>query len=50
MVTGGGIPVSQIWSVVSAADDAKFNTKNHTKVTCSTYFRFNILILLNPAY
>ena len=44
MVIGDGIPVSQIWSVVSAADDEKFNTKNHTKVTCATDFWFNILI------
>ena len=50
MVTGDGIQVSQIWPVVSAADDEMFNTKNHTKVTCATYFWFNVLILLNPAY
>ena len=50
MVIGDDIPVSQIWPVVSAEDDEKFNIKNHTKVTCATYFWLNILILLNPAY
>ena len=50
MVIGDGIPVSQILSVVSAADDEKFNTKNRTKVTCATYFWFYIFILPNPAY
>ena len=45
MVSGDGIPVNEIWPVVSASDN-----KNHTKVTCATYFWFNILILLNPAY
>ena len=49
MVIGEDILDSQIWPVVSAEDDEKFNTKNHTKVTCATYFWLNILILLNPA-
>ena len=47
MVIGDGILVSQIWPVVSTSDDEKFNTKNHTKVTCATYF---FLVLLNPVY
>ena len=50
MITGDDIPVSQIWPVVGAADNEKFNGKNRTKVTCATYFWFKILILLNPAY
>ena len=50
MVIGDGILVSQIWPVVSTADDEHFTTKNHTKVTCATDFRFNIPILLNPEY
>ena len=50
MVIGDGIPVCQIWPMVSVADDEKFNTKIHTKVTCVTYFWFNIFILLKSAY
>ena len=29
VVIGDGITVSQIWPVVSTADDEKFNTRNH---------------------
>ena len=38
MVIGDGIAISQSWPVVNTTDDEKFNTKNHTKVTCATYF------------
>ena len=43
---GDGILVGQIWPLVSSVDDEKFNTKSHTKVTYTTYFLFNIFILL----
>ena len=51
MVIGDVIPVSQIWPMVSTADDEKFNTKSNTKVTCATYSGLIFLnISLKPAY